>query len=250
MKALIAALAVCLLATPALAQRGPQAGVNDRAGPPGFGQRQQPATLQASGDGSVLVVPDIAIVTIGVTTRGASAGEALRQNSTDLAAVIDTIRAEGVDDRDIGTAGFSVSPIYERRPDGARDDQLPRIVGYQVSNEVRVTIRDIATSGGILDKVVVAGANQVNGIVFDIADRKAAEDAAIEAAIGEARRRGGLMAAAAGVRLTRILTVNANAGGGPQPVFARMEMAADVPVMPGEQAVTANASITWEVEAE
>jgi uncharacterized protein YggE len=206
--------------------------------------------LSANGDGSVMVVPDIAIVTIGVTSRATTAAEALAANNRDLAAVIAAIKGAGVADKDIGTAGFSVSPLYEPLRDVSPDNSPQKIIGYAVSNEVRVTIRDVTSAGGILDKVVSAGANQVNGIVFDIADRKAAEDQAIEAAIGEAIRRGTLMAAAAGVKLGRIVSLNANAGGGPQPYFARAEMAMAVPVMPGEQAVTANASISWEIGAE
>ncbi len=257
MKVTIAALAVLILVAPALAQgqKGAGPGPRDRAQQ---GQQRvlmqrppEPATLSASGEGEVMVVPDIAIVTIGVDTRGTTAGEALAANSADLTNVIQTIRAAGVADKDIATAGFSVSPVYEQTPNNVRTDRPPKIIGYDVSNQVRVTIRDIAASGGILDKVVTAGANRVNGIAFDIADRQAAEDKAIAAAIAEARRRASIMAEAAGVKLMRITSVNANAGGGPRPVFARMEMAAaPVPVMPGEQSVTANASITWQVAEE
>jgi len=230
-KRIVALAAWIALAAPALAQ-------------------QQPPTLAANGEGEVMVVPDIAIVTIGVTSRAATARDALAANSTDVNAVLETIRAEGVAEVDIGTSGFSVSPVYEERPAGGRTDQPPRIVGYQVSNQVRVTIRDIATSGEILDKVVTAGANQVNGISFDIADRKTHEEEAIKLAIADARRQGELMAEAAGVRLVRILSVNANAGGGP--VFARADfaIAAAVPVAPGQQSVSANASISWEVAPE
>ena len=233
MRALIAALAACLLVTPALAQRAPESPV-----------------LQANGNGRVMVVPDIAIVTIGVTARGRAARDALDANSRDLAQVIAAVRVEGVADKDIATSGFSIHPLFADRKDGTPADEPAKIVGYQVSNQVRVTIREIESSGGILDKVVTAGANQVNGITFDIADRRAAEDAALQAAIAEARRQGAIMAAAAGVRLVRVVSVNGSAGGG-GPVFARLEMKAmDVPVMPGERAVTANASITWEIAAE
>jgi hypothetical protein len=234
MHARIAVLAAGLVAAlPAAAQQAPQIPV-----------------LQANGDGQVMVVPDIAIVSIGVTSRARTARAALSANSADLGRVIATVTAADVAERDIATSGLSISPVYERQPDGTPREEPPAIVGYQVSNQVRVTIRDIAASGGILDRVVTAGANQVNGITFDIADRKAAEEEALKAAIADARRQGEIMAAAAGVRLVRVVSINASAGGG-GPVFARMEMAAGpVPVMPGEQSVNANASITWEIVAE
>ena len=112
---------------------------------------------------------------------------------------------------------------------------------------MRVTIRDIAKSGGILDKVVSAGANQVNGIAFDTADKQSANDAALKAAIAEARRKADIMADAAGVKLARIVSVSTAEGSGP-PVFARMSRAAaSAPVMPGQQAVTTSVSLTFEI---
>mgnify|MGYP000583820429 CR=1 FL=1 len=202
--------------------------------------------LQANGSGEVMVVPDIAIVTIGVVSRATDASDALDANSVDLTRVINAIKAAGVAEKDIGTSGFGVNPVYQRT--NQPSDQPAKIVGYEVSNQVRVTIRDITASGGLLDKVVKAGANQVYGISFDIADRKAATEAAIRAAIADARAKAELMAEAAGVRLVRILTVNANENGGPVPMMARADFAEkSVPVMPGERAVSASASISWEI---
>ncbi len=204
--------------------------------------------LTVSGEGSIDVVPDIAIVTLGVVSRAPTAGEALRANSVDLADVIATVLATGVAERDVGTTSFSISPVYQRRRD-ADDNSPPKIVGYSVSNQIRVVIRDLAESGELLDKVVQAGANQVNGLSFDIDDRQGAADAALADAIGDARRKAEIMAEAAGVRLVRILSISTQ-GGRPAPVFERaMTMAADaaVPVMPGERQVTTHASVTWEI---
>jgi uncharacterized protein YggE len=211
-------------------------------------------TLNASGEGYVMVVPDIAIVTIGVASRAETARAALDQNNAETARVIGTIREAGIAERDIGTSGFSVFPVYEERPPRADDGggivTMPKIVGYQVSNEVRVTVRAIGESGALLDKVVTAGANQISGIAFDVADPQEAADAALEAAIADARRKAGLMAAAAGVRIVRVLDVS---GGGGMPMFARaerMDFAAApqaVPVMPGEARVQANANIVFEI---
>lgn len=202
--------------------------------------------LQANGSGEVMVVPDIAIVTIGVVSRGADASIALDANSADLTNVIDAIKGAGVAEKDIGTSGFGVNPVYQR--DNQPSDQPARIVGYEVTNQVRVTIRDIAASGGLLDKVVKAGANQVYGITFDIADRKKAAQEAIRVAIADARAKAELMASAAGVRLVRILSIDANENGGAVPMMARAEFAAKaVPVMPGERGISASASLTFEI---
>jgi len=208
-------------------------------------------TLTANGEGIAYVTPDIAIVSIGVTTRGATAAEALAANSKDLAAVITSIKGEGVAEKDIGTSGLSIYPVYEQPTDGQPQVEAPKILGYNVTNEVRVTIRDISKSGGILDKVVSAGANQVNGITFDNADRTASQDDAIAAAIADARRKAEVMAKAAGVKLVRITNVQASVGGGMMPMYARADMmsaaAPPVPVMPGQQQVNGNATVTWEI---
>jgi uncharacterized protein YggE len=226
-----AALALAFAATPAFADDAPPV-----------------PQLQASGEGIVHVVPDIAIVTLGVTTRGKTASEALAQNSKDLGAAIDVIKGAGIGEKDIGTSGFSIYPVYATNSDGSQV-QPPKVDGYEVSNEVRVTIREIAKSGAILDAVVIAGANRVSGISFDVADRKTPNDVALKDAILDAKRKAELMAAAAGVKLVRILAIASNeANGGPAPMFRAMAAAAPaVPIMPGEQQVSVNASVTWEI---
>ena len=204
--------------------------------------------LQANGSGEVMVTPDIAVVTIGVTSRAAEASAALDANSADLARAIAAIRAAGIAEKDIATSGFSINPVYQRT-DNQPSDRPPEIVGYQVTNQVRVTVRDVAKSGSLLDAVVSAGANQVSGIAFDISDRKQAADDAIRAAIADARAKAELMADAAGLRLVRVLSLNADENGGRGPIMAfdMAAKAAPVPVMPGERAVSANAQIVWEV---
>lgn len=239
MRPVAAAIAATLIvATPALAQ------VQERI-----------PSLNASSEGYVMVVPDIAIVTIGVSTRAEAARAALDQNSAETARVIAAIRTAGIAEKDIGTSGFAVFPVYEERPPRIDDkggiEQMPKIVGYHVTNEVRVTVREIGKSGALLDQVVTAGANQISGIQFDVADPQAAADEALRKAIADARRKADLMAAAAGVRIVRVLDIS---GGGGFPMFARAErMAFDaagapsVPVMPGETRVQANANIIFEI---
>jgi len=208
------------------------------------------ATLTVSGEGTVEVTPDIVTVTIGVTSRAKTAGAALEANSGSMDAVIKSIRAAGIADKDIGTSGLSVEPLYEQPP--TRDDgsQAPaKLIGYEVTNQLRIVIRDLAASGALLDKVVGAGANQVNGIAFDLADRQKPSDAALQAAIAEARRKAGLMAGAAGVRLVRILSVTTGETGGPYPLAAApmKAMARAVPVMPGQQQISVTATLTYEI---
>jgi uncharacterized protein YggE len=224
------ALTIFLLAVaaaPAMAQNAPQT-----------------ATLTADGVGMVFAQPDTVIITIGVTTRGDTPAAALDANSTDMQSVIDAILGAGVDEADVTTSGFSISPVYSNQ----RDEQQPqRITGYTVSNQVTVRIRDIATSGDVLNQVVAAGANQINGIRFDIAEPQPLQDEAMAAAIADAQRKAELMAEAAGVQLVRVLTVSAYANSGPQPQYDLMRAAVAVPIMGGEQAITANATLQFEI---
>jgi uncharacterized protein YggE len=205
-------------------------------------------TLTATGTGTTMVVPDIAVVTVGVVSRARTAGAALAQNSGDLGKAIAAIKASGVQDRDIATSGFGIDTIYAEPKPGEVATAPPGIVGYSVSNLVTVTIRDISKSGGILDKVVTAGANQVTGISFDISDPKTANDNALKSAVADALAKGGLMAGAAGVKLVRVLSVSTSDGASPRPMLAAMAKAAPaVPVMPGQQTVSASATVTWEI---
>ena len=106
-------------------------------------------------------------------------------------------------------------------------------------------IRDFAASGTILNQVVAAGANQINSIRLDISDPQPLQDEAMEAAIADAKRKAELMAAAAGVRLVRVLSVSAYANSGPQFELARAAVA--VPILGGEQAITANATVMFKI---
>ena len=208
-----------------------------------------PPTLNANGEGIENAAPDIAIVTLGVLTQADTARAALDGNNAEMDKVIQSVRGESIADKDISTNGFSIGPVYAQdptpRPDGTL--QPPKIVGYQVSNQLRVVIRDLDKAGTVLDKAVTAGANQAASINFDIDDRKAIVDKATTVAIAEATRKAELMAEAAGVRLVRILNISVGEGGGMPRYDMAMSAKAAVPIMGGELAVTANASISWEI---
>jgi uncharacterized protein len=206
-------------------------------------------TLSTAGQGKISAAPDIAIVTLGVVSRAGSARAALNANNADMERLIAAIRAESVADKDIATTGFSISPIYSQppRPQPGEAAIEPKIVAYQVSNQLRTVLRDLAATGRVLDKAVSAGANQAASIHFDIDNRKALLDEAIILAIGDARRKAELMAEAAGVRLVRILNVSTNQGGsGPRREAVAFSVQA-VPVMGGELAISASVTIEWEI---
>lgn len=206
----------------------------------------QVATITAEGTGTVHAAPDVVIIDIGVTTRGATPAEALTGNNADMQRVIDAIIAAGVPETDIATSNFSISPVYDDQQ-MTRGNTLPAIIAYEVSNQVTIRIDGVETSGAILDRVVEAGANRINSIRFDIAEPQPLRDEALAAAITEARRQAELMANAAGVTLVRIVSITSYANA--QPMYDRAVgfAASAVPIMGGEQAVTATATVTFEI---
>jgi uncharacterized protein YggE len=219
---------------------------------PAAAEEKPVARLTATGTGIVSTAPDMASVTLGVVSEAKTAADALAQNSKDMAAAIAAIKAAGVAEKDIATTGFNVGPIYNNPPtksDGSSD--APKIVGYQVSNQVRVVIRDLTKAGTVLDAVVKAGANQAASIEFGLADPKAATETAIRAAIADAKDRARAMAGAAGVKLVRVLSVDANENGIRRYQVDLAEMAKEAPaapVMAGERQITASATLVYEIE--
>ncbi len=205
------------------------------------------STLTATGEGQSLMRPDIAVVTLGVVTRADVPTAALAANNAGMNEVIAAIARAGVPDDDVATSGFSIMPVYAQQQPG--DDGPAQVTGYEVSNVVTVRVRNFDQSGDLLDKVVTAGANRVDGITFDIADPQAAQDDAMRQAIADARRKAELMAEAAGVRLGRLLRVEASSNG-PAPVAAYRRLAAAPPIMGGQQTIAASATLVWEIAPE
>jgi uncharacterized protein YggE len=213
-----------------------------------------PGTITIQGHGEVSGAPDTAFVTSGVTTQGATAREALDANTKAMAELIATLKAAGIEDRDIQTSGFSVSPnyVYSDERDANGYTLPPKINGYQVYNTVNVRVRQIATLGAVLDRAVTVGANTINGVTFSVADPSRLYDDARRAAFKDARSKARLYADEAGLDLDRIRSISEQQGyGQPQPYMMRdMAMSAEaaaVPVQAGELTFAIDVQVTWEL---
>ena len=204
----------------------------------------EPHTITMTGHGEIKAVPDMAAVTAGVTTNAPSAVAALSANSTRMSAVFAALRKLGVADKDIQTTHFSVSPQYTNG-----DVNNPRrLSGYQVTYEVSVKLNDVAHAGAALDTLVGGGANQMNGINFDIRDPAPLLEKARTEAVSDARTRAETYAKAAGVSLGQVLSISeGGAETPPRPLYRAMALAAPVPVAPGELSVTADVTVVWEI---
>lgn len=211
--------------------------------------------LSISAEGRTNRAPDLATFSAGVSSSGKTAGEALAKNSADMARVIAALKRAGIADKDIQTSNLSLNPVYadmSRQPVSPLEQVVPPIIGYQVNNTVNVRQRKLEDFGKVIDTLVTAGANQVNGPNFQVDDQDAALDEARTAAMKKARDRASLYARAAGLRVVRILTISESGGYAPQPpiMYARAamaDMASAPPVAAGEVSLTMNVSVTFEL---
>ncbi len=207
----------------------------------------RPPAVTVTGTGEAHAKPDFAQVQVGVVTEGATAAEALRKNNEAMSQLIVLIRKRGIEDKDMQTTQFNVSPRYKY---DKSQQEPPKIAGYQVTNEVQVKVRDMTRLGAFLDETVSAGANQVRGISFGVAEPARLMDEARRKAMADAQKRAQVYAEAAGVKIGKPLKISEQAGSrpGPYPV-ARMEAAAaaNVPVATGEQTFTVNVTVSYAI---
>lgn len=227
--------------------------------------------LSITGTATSDVSPDLAMFSAGVTTQAANASEALAENSRKMEAVISSLKRAGIADRDIQTNNLSINPVYS---DPNRDammaarmtgqpymppppeQQMQKIIGYAVTNNVSVRQRDLKNFGRVIDTLVAAGANQVNGPSFSLDNPEPLLDKARAQAVRNARQRAELYAGAAGLRIVRVLSIS-EGGGYYQPRMAfrgeSMSMGAPPPPPPpapmqaGELELTASVSVLYEL---
>src|SRR6185295_18200049 len=211
------------------------------------GEQEPAPSITVVGSGSAAAPPDTAEVTAGVVTQGVTAAQALTQNSAAMEQVLKAVTGLGVAERDVRTSGVSVMPQRAEPQPGRR--QAPVIVGYEVTNQVHVKVRNIAILGRLLDALVVQGANSLGGIAFSVADPAPLLTEARTRAIADARRKAETYAAAAGVKLGRVIFIRDATGGNPRPMAARIMMTSQsVPVARGEQELEASVSVTYGLE--
>jgi len=242
--AAVAALAVGLLAGPALASV-----VAPRTYPVAQGAAtDQPAehTIAVTGTGKVTVIPDLATIRLGVLVERPTAKAAREAAAVSMTSVVDAVRTLGIADKDITTASVSLSPVYDY-PTNA----TPKIRGYQMQNSISITVRDLTKLSDVLDNSVAAGATTVDGVSFDVADRTAAETQAREAAVKDARATADTLASGLGVRITGVASVSESVVTPVwyQPNYAAGaavgDKAAETPVLPGSTDVVITVQVAF-----
>ena len=185
----LAVVGIALIATPALAQVNP------------------PPTISVSGEGTVSVPPDLAVVDGGVTTDAKTAREAAEANNAAMAKVLAALKSAGIAEKDMQTSRLSLFPQYTQQTRPNPNPGPNVISGYRASNRVTIRVRDVTKVAGTIDALVASGANEVGGINFMVTKASQLLDDARSDAIADARRKAEIYAEAAGVRLGRAVLI-------------------------------------------
>jgi hypothetical protein len=220
-------------------------------GPTTINQEPQPVsrTLNVNGLGTTYLTPDIAYIYIGVHNEGATASETVAANKVQTNAVLDALKKAGVDEKDLRTTNFSIWPTQQYSPEGVATGST-----YMVDNTVYVTVRDLDGLGDLLDDTISAGANSINSIQFDVADKTAAVKEARALAVEDAKTQAQELADAAGISLGDIQNISFY-DNSPYPVFEGKgggggAMAADtsVSIQPGQLTISVSVNITYAIK--
>ncbi|HXI11549.1 MAG TPA: SIMPL domain-containing protein [Thermoanaerobaculia bacterium] len=206
-------------------------------------------SVSVSGTGKVSLVPDRVTFTLGVQTIAPTVDDAVSQNNTKVARVIAALKRSGAAEKEIQTANFFIMPQQDYS-----QGQLPRILGYQVSNNVTVTRDKVGDAGRLLQAGISAGVNQASGLNFTVADPTRGREAALKAAFEDARAKAQILAESAGRTLGRAMMISEGASGQIQPPYPmgrvmtmKAEAQADVPVEQGTEEVIFMVSAVFEL---
>jgi len=206
------------------------------------------SSIRVTGDARVTAKPDRVQIDVGVITRAAASAEAAADNARQVDAVLAAVR-KAAPAAVLKTISYSLNPNYQYHVSGGE----PAIEGYTATNVLQVTLDDLARMSAVIDAAAHAGANHVQGIQFTLRDQDAVRAEALRQAAGKARAEADVLAAALGLKVVRVLTVEENSPRiSPVRVFAGTPRAAAASVSPtpveaGTLDVGADVTLTVEV---
>lgn len=206
----------------------------------------QQSAITVTGEAHKSVAPDIAQIEAGVSNIAKTARSAAEANNLAMGKVLLELKNAGLDPKDIQTLRLSIQPQYasSNRPGPSE------INGYLASNMVTVQVRDTARVAGLIDTLVQAGANEIRGIGFRVADPSKVLDDVRAEAVADARRKAEIYARAAGVSLGAPLVISEDTQPGPMPMRKMvMAQSAGAPVAPGEETLSVTVLVSWAIKA-
>lgn len=203
-------------------------------------------TFQVTGEGKVSVTPDIAVLSVGVTADGVTVKAAQDQINTVVKKISDAVKGLGVDSKDIQTVNYNINPKY----DYASGSQ--RINGYSANTTLTIKVKDLEKINQVIDASTSNGANQVNGLSFDVSDKEKAENEAREKAVEDAKKKAENASKVAGFTLGRLINYQEYFNEPPVILQSGGSLSEDVTVSktqvePGSTEITVSVTLSYEV---
>jgi uncharacterized protein len=211
---------------------------------PARAQTVPPAAISVTGEATVSVPPDLAMIDGGVTSEAKTAREASNANNAAMAKVFVALKGAGIEEKDLQTSQLSLQPQRPPNYSGAG-----AITGYRASNRVTIRLHDVTKVASVIDTLVGAGANDIGGINFMVSQASRLLDEAREKAVADARRKAEIYARAAGVTLGAPLGISEEGSPAPTP-YRKMAagMAASAPVAQGEETLAITVNVSWAIK--
>lgn len=226
--------------------------------------------IWVNGEGKVTVTPDIAILTFGVSAQAIKVADAQIQAAAAMEMVMNNLKNNGIDSKDIQTQNYNITPLYDYNKTGiitpgiggAPEPLIPpptpnnTVTGYQVDNMVTVKIRAVDKAGTIIDAVTAAGGDlvRVNGIYFSIDQPDKYYPQARTLAMNDAKDKAENLASLAGVKLGPAIYISENSNsqpvGYPVPVYKTMDStgSATTSISPGQSDITLDVQVNYAIQ--
>jgi len=207
-------------------------------------------TITIQGTGKISAAPDVAVLSLGVTSDGMSVKDVQTQNTQKMNAIIAALKAMNIANKDIQTSNYSIYPKYDWT------NNRQNLTGYTVSQNVTVKIRNLDSTGDVLAKAGELGMNQTGGVQFTIDEPQKLQADAREKAIQDAKQKAQQLADQLGLSVVKVVTFSENFGGSPivSPMVKAMDVGMAAPsvapspdIQSGSLDVTSDVSVTFEV---
>jgi len=205
--------------------------------------RPELRTFSVSGEGKEVVVPNIVEIRIGVISEGQDLTLLQKENSEKMNKIISFLKEKGIDEKDIQTENYSVTPKYDY-------SKSPyKIVGYAISQNLKVKVKDLSKIGEILSQAVSYGANNVSGPNFTVDDKEVYVERAREKAIKNAKEKAEKIAKSAGFKLGKIVSITESSPFEPTPVMLKEIGDSEIPqIQSGSQEIKVQVNIIFEIK--
>jgi len=203
-------------------------------------------TMEVSGQGLVKLAPTEAQVSLAAESTATKAADALEANATRTSRLMSALKPMLAEDESLTASGYELEPVYDSDKMGRS-----RLAGYRAVSRLTLKVKRLKELGGLIDAAVLNGANHIGGLYFGNPGTDEARKDASALALGDARALAERLAAAGGVKLGRLVRVQAHEGyipGPPRPVYEMAAARVSTPIEPGELEVRSQVTAVWEIE--